>query len=90
MSFRGDLGLSEGDLRSAVVDRFGTTPRSSQAQDIVTLLQQRYKDRGYMKARVTPQEVIDHRSETTDLIFNVEAGLRARVSSVDVQAMPPS
>lgn len=88
--FRGTLGLSESDLRSAVVDRFGTTPRSGQAQDIVTLLQQFYKDRGYLKARVTPEDVIDHRSETTDLIFNIEAGPRARVASVDVQAMPPS
>lgn len=88
--FRGALGLSEGDLRSAVIDRFGTTPRVGQAPDIALLLQQLYKDRGYMKARVTPQEVVDHRSETTDLILNIEAGPRTRVASVDLQALPAS
>jgi outer membrane protein insertion porin family len=90
LDFRGELGLSESEVRSAVVERFGATPRATQAREIVAALEQLYADRGYMKAQITPREVVDHRSETTDLIFDVAAGRRARLLSVDVQATPPS
>ena len=45
VEFRGQLGLSEGTLRSRMVDRFGQTPPASRATDVAAALVQLYQER---------------------------------------------
>ena len=40
VEFHGQLGLSEGTLRSRMVDRFGQTPPANRAADVAAALQQ--------------------------------------------------
>src|SRR5947207_1401587 len=46
VEFRGTLGLSEGELRRAIADRYGDIPRAAQAPNVVATLRSLYRDRG--------------------------------------------
>jgi outer membrane protein assembly factor BamA len=52
VAFRGDLGLSAGELQRVVQDRFGRTPLASRAGEIVDTLRAAYRRRGYPLATV--------------------------------------
>jgi outer membrane protein insertion porin family len=85
VEFRGELGLSESTLRSRMVDRFGATPPVSRASDVAAVLEQLYREHGYLKAVVTPgPPVLEHVHESATLVFNVAAGPRARIAQSNV------
>jgi outer membrane protein assembly factor BamA len=50
IDFTGTLGLSSGELRSAVVDRYGASPPIGRIDAAVRTLQQWYADRGYLRS----------------------------------------
>jgi outer membrane protein insertion porin family len=83
VEFRGMLGLSEGDLRKAVEDRFGDIPRAAQIENVAGLLRTLYRDRGYPTATVTGEIVPTHDPDRATLVMNVQAGPRPPI--VDVQ-----
>jgi outer membrane protein insertion porin family len=83
VEFRGMLGLSEGDLRRAVEDRFGEIPRAAQVDNVAALLRTLYRDRGYPLAMVSGEIVPSHDPDRATLVMNVQAG--PRPSIVDVQ-----
>jgi outer membrane protein insertion porin family len=83
VEFRGQLGLSEGDLRRAVEDRFGEIPRAAQVENVAALLRTVYRDRGYPTASVTGEVVQTHDPDRATLVMNVESGPRPVI--VDVQ-----
>jgi outer membrane protein assembly complex protein YaeT len=82
MEFRGMLGLSEGDLRRAVSERFGDVPRAAQASAVATALRAVYRDRGYPSAMVGAQLVESHDPDRATLVFNIESGMRPPVVDV--------
>jgi outer membrane protein insertion porin family len=86
--FRGDLGLDRGDLRRHVVERFGKAPPAGRAETAARALEQLLADRGYLRARVTPDVQLEHDPDRTILIFAVEAGPRARVNQIAVEGVP--
>ena len=83
VEFRGMLGLSEGDLRKAVEDRFGDIPRAAQIENVAGLLRTLYRERGYPTATVTGEIVPTHDPDRATLVMNVQAGPRPAI--VDVQ-----
>jgi outer membrane protein insertion porin family len=83
VEFRGMLGLSEGELRRAVEDRFGEIPRAAQVENVAALLRTLYRDRGYPTATVTGEVVQTHDPDRATLVMNVRAGPRPAI--VDLQ-----
>jgi outer membrane protein insertion porin family len=88
IDFQGNLGLGRGDLRQHVMERFGTAPPPGRAEAAATALEQLLADRGYLRARVTPQVQLEHNPDRTILLFAVEAGPRARLGTVTIEGLP--
>ena len=83
VEFRGMLGLSDGDLRKAVEDRFGEIPRAAQVENVAALLRALYRDRGYPTATVSGEIVPTHDPDRATLVMNVQSGPHPPI--VDVQ-----
>lgn len=88
VDFSGQLGLSRGLLRNAVVERFGASPPVGRATDVARTLQQLYEDHGYYHATVHPLTTERHDPDRTLLDFDIVAGPRATIASVDVLGDP--
>ena len=88
IEFTGNLGLSKGQLRSAVVDRFSATPSAARAANVAEMLQNFYFDRGYLAAAIRPVVEVKHDPDSTILTFEIESGPRASVGKVIVQGDP--
>ncbi len=88
VEFTGNLGLSKGLLRRTITDRFGATPPFSRAADAAQLLESLYHDHGYLHATVRPEQGGDPGSGPAVLTFEIDAGSRATIGSVDIQGDP--
>jgi outer membrane protein insertion porin family len=89
VDYHGTLGITEGALRKRVTERFGTFPPVGRADDVAhTIEQQIYPDFGYLRARATWTKTQSHNPDRTVLVFEIEAGPRARVGRVDLSGDP--
>lgn len=88
LEFRGNLGLSESVLRRAVVERFGAAPAIGRATAAAERLEELYRDSGYLAARLVPRAEVEHDPERTILVFEANAGPRARIADIEIQGMP--
>jgi outer membrane protein assembly factor BamA len=88
VNFRGQLGLSEGLLRSTMTERFSATPPVGRAAEVARVLEQVYEDHGYFAAKVQPSATELHDPDRTILNFDVEAGPRAMIRAVVVSGQP--
>ena len=82
IEFRGNVALSEGDLRRRVTDRFGRSPSAARAADAAVMLQNEYRRRGYPAARVAAVVERTHEPHRATLAFDVDAGRQARIADV--------
>ena len=82
LEFRGRLGVSEGTLRQAVTGRFGDAPSATRAEEVVELLRQVYRDRGYPKATVSYAIVERDNSDRATLVLTADAGPRVLIQKV--------
>src|SRR5688572_2389842 len=71
IEFTGNLGLSRGQLRTAVVDRFSATPSPARAANVAEMLQNFYFDRGYLAAAIRPVIEVKHDPDSTVLTFEI-------------------
>jgi len=83
MTFRGDLGLDDGELRRAAMERTGTQMSAPRAEAAAAAIQSLLASRGFVRATVTPAVETDRAGRTT-LRFDVAAGRRARLGRVDI------
>ena len=88
IQFRGTLGLSEGTLRSTVVERYGASPSIGRVDAAARTLQQLYADEGYLRARVEAVTEILHDPDRGLLTFTIESGPRATIGAVEVSGDP--
>ena len=88
IDFTGTLGLSSGELRSAVVDRYGASPPIGRVDAAVRTLQQLYADRGYLRAKVEASSQILHDPDRALLTFTIDAGPRATIGRVVFERDP--
>ena len=86
--FRGSLGLPEGRLRSAVVDRYGASPSLGRLDAVARTLEQLYSDEGYLRAKVEGAPEILHNPDRAVLTFQIESGPRATIGRVDIVGDP--
>lgn len=90
--FRGDLGLSEGDLRRVVADQFGDPPRAGQAGAIVEALKRAYRDGGYPAAEVSTALEETHQPDRSTMVVTARSQARAAIAEVrfeDVDTAAP-
>lgn len=85
VELKGTLGLSKGRLEDAIEERFGERPPVARAQEVATLLEQVYEDAGYYRAAVTPVPIELHDPDRTILTFEIDAGPRAMINTIDVR-----
>ena len=82
IQFTGNVALSESDLRRVITDRLGRSPRPARLGEAIPLLQDEYRRRGYPAARMTFRVVPTHNPDRATLIFDVDAGRRARIVEI--------
>jgi outer membrane protein insertion porin family len=82
VEFTGALGVSESDLRRLLTDRYGRAPGAARAAEAVEFLRRTYRSRGYPAAMVTTRVDETHNPDRATLIFQIEAGRRARIADV--------
>jgi outer membrane protein insertion porin family len=84
VDFRGMLGLSEGDLRRVISDRFGRTPAAARKDEVAERLRLAYRQRGYPSAQVAVRIEETHDPDRATMILDITAGRRARIADVRV------
>ncbi len=93
VEFRGEprLALSSGLLREAVANRFGVAPPVGRAPEVARMLEQLYRDRGYLNATVVPVATEKHDPDRTILEFTIHPGRQASIANVKIEGdQPPS
>jgi outer membrane protein insertion porin family len=83
LEFRGTLGIGEGTLREVVRERFGNAPSATRRSQVVELLRQEYKNRGYAAANVDTELVPRHEPHRSTLVIMVDAGPRSVIKRID-------
>ena len=81
-------GVDEGQLRRAVIDRFGASPPLGRAAELAGIVAETLRERGYLHAVVTPRADIAHAPERANLVFTIEPQSRTRVGTIDVDGTP--
>ena len=85
IEFRGELGISEGEIRQIVTDRFGAAADSDRAAVVAEAIAAFYQDRGYASARVTPRIEATHAPDRATMIFDIQAGRRVLIGRVEIE-----
>jgi len=85
IEFRGDLGISEGDVRQTVTDRFGAAPDSDRAAVVAEAIVAFYRDRGFFSAQITSQIEATHAPDRATMVFDIQAGRRALIGRVEIE-----
>ncbi|HET9362563.1 MAG TPA: POTRA domain-containing protein, partial [Vicinamibacterales bacterium] len=89
IEFRGTLGLSQGSLRTLVVDRFGDSPRSGQLVEVAEALRAEYRRKGYDRASITPRVEESHNPDRATLVIDVQSGPRQTITDVRFTHVDP-
>jgi outer membrane protein insertion porin family len=88
VAFRGSLGLRASALRRALEARLGRAPLVGRAAAAAQVLEEVYARTGYLRARVTPRVQAGAEGGGPELVFEVDAGPRARVGAAVVTGSP--
>src|SRR3954468_9635627 len=84
----GVAGIDQGELRRAIVDRYGVSPPLGRVADMTRILDEALRDRGYLTATSTPRSVLEHDPERATLVFTIEPGPRTTIGEVDIDGAP--
>jgi outer membrane protein insertion porin family len=82
VEFTGTLGVSAADLRRLVTERYGGPPPVGRVAEAADLLRRTYRSRGYPAARVSTRIEETHAPDRATLIFEIDAGRRARIADL--------
>ena len=84
----GAPGVDEGQLRRAVVERYGVSPPLGRAAELAGLVADTLRERGYLHADVTPRADLTHAPERATLVFTIDPRARTRVGTIDIDGPP--
>jgi outer membrane protein insertion porin family len=88
VEFRGELGISESQLRQAVTNRFGAAPPVGRAADVAATIESLYHDDGYLTPRIEWRPRVEHNPDRTVLTFEIQSGPRAKIGRVEIIGDP--
>ncbi len=81
-------GIDQGELRRAIVDRYGVSPPLGRAADMTRILSDVLRERGYLNPTVTPTPVLEHAPERATLVFTIDPGPRTTIGEVEIVGTP--
>jgi outer membrane protein insertion porin family len=81
-------GIDQGELRRALVDRYGVSPPLGRAADMTRILSDALRERGYLNASITPRPVLEHAPERATLVFTVDPGPRTTIGTIEIEGAP--
>jgi len=81
-------GVDVGQLRRAVVDRYGTSPPLGRVAEMSLTVGDTLREHGYRHPDVEPRADIDHQSEQAVLVFTVDPGARTTIGTIEVVGTP--
>jgi outer membrane protein insertion porin family len=81
-------GIDTGAMRRAIVDRYGVSPPLGRVADMSRILTDALRERGYLRAQISPRAEIEHDPERATLVFTIEPGARTTIRSVDIVGRP--
>ena len=81
-------GVDAGQLRQAVVDRYGTSPSLGRVEELKQLVSDHLVERGYLHADIKPRADIVHDPDRATLVFAIDPGPRATIGTIDVEGTP--
>jgi outer membrane protein insertion porin family len=85
VEFNGMTGLSEGDLRQTLTERYRGVPTEGHVDEARDALLTELRRRGYRSATVTPRVVPTHNPDRATLTFDVQAGPRAPITVLRIE-----
>ncbi|MPZ19112.1 MAG: BamA/TamA family outer membrane protein [Luteitalea sp.] len=88
LRFAGTLGLPERTLQSAIVDRLGSSPPAGRMAEAVAALRAAYADHGFLRPSIDTAVQATRDEDELVLVFNIDAGVRARVGEIIVEGDP--
>ena len=81
-------GIDQGELRRAIVDRYGVSPPLGRTADMTRILADALHERGYLNASITPKPVLEHSPERATLVFTIDPGPRTTIGAVELDGLP--
>ena len=91
IAFSGRLdapGVDEGQLRRAVIDRYGVSPPLGRAAELARLVADLLREHGYLHATVAPRTDIRHDPDRATLVFTIDPGVRTQLGVIDIVGTP--
>ena len=91
ITFAGKLdapGVDVGQLRSAVVDRYGTSPPLGRTADLTRTIADALRQRGYLHADVQPRAERQHAPDRATLFFTIDPGPRTELGAIELVGTP--
>jgi outer membrane protein assembly factor BamA len=85
VEFTGMTGLSEGDLRQTLTERYRGVPTEGHVDEARDALVTELRRRGYRNANVTPNVVPTHNPDRATLTFDVQAGVRSPITLLRIE-----
>jgi outer membrane protein insertion porin family len=89
--FEGPLdvpGIDQGELRRALVDRYGVSPVLGRAADMTQILSDTLRERGYFRAAISPRAIVEHAPERATIVFTIDPGPRTTIGNVEIDGVP--
>lgn len=84
----GAAGIDTGQLSRALTDRFGVTPPSGRATEMVRVVSDVLAERGYRSAQVTPSVQLEHDPDRATLTLTIDPGVRTVIGPVQIVGTP--
>ncbi len=81
-------GVDVGQLRRAVVDRYGASPPLGRLADMTRIIGNELREEGYLRASITPRPEVAHAPEHATLVFTIEPGQRTAIGQVQIVGTP--
>ena len=81
-------GVDVGQLRRALVDRYGTSPPLGRVDQLSLAIADTLRERGYRHPDVSPRVDVDPRSERAALVFNINPGPRTTLGTISIVGTP--
>ena len=91
IQFTGPLtapGIDTGQLRKAVVDRYGTSPSLGRVEELKQLVSDLLLERGYLHPDIRPRAEIAHEPDRATLVFDIDPGPRTTIGTIDIDGAP--
>ena len=91
IEFAGNLaapGVDVGQLRRAVVDRYGSSPPLGRINELSLAIADTLRQRGYRRPEVSPRVDVDRGSQRATLVFSIDPGPRTTIGTVAVAGTP--